>query len=80
LVILAGMLLARPMPALAQLAIISVQPSTVTGLTPVDLVITGADFSGAVVIVGTSGLSDQLRQLGAHRRVPAGIVQRVRSR
>jgi hypothetical protein len=56
LLILATMMLAKPMPALAQLAIISVQPSTVTGLTPVDLVITGTDFaSGAVVIVENFG-------------------------
>ena len=56
LVILAGLLLANPIPALAQLSIISVQPNTVTGLTPVELVITGTEFvDGAVVVVENFG-------------------------
>jgi hypothetical protein len=56
LVILAGLLLANPLPALAQLSIISVQPSTVTGLTPVELVVTGTDFvDGAVLVVENFG-------------------------
>jgi hypothetical protein len=56
LVILAGLLLANPLPALAQLSIISVQPNTVTGLTPVELVVTGTDFvDGAVLVVENFG-------------------------
>ena len=56
LVILAGLLLANPLPVLAQLSISGVQPGTVTGLAPVELVITGSDFiDGAVVVVENFG-------------------------
>jgi hypothetical protein len=44
------------MPAFAALGIISVQPNLVTGLTSVELVVTGTDFlDGAVVIVENFG-------------------------
>jgi hypothetical protein len=69
-------LLMQATPAFAQLGIVGVQPNTVTGLTPVELVVTGTEFAdGASVLIegfgalATTFVSDTvLRAL-----LPAGI-------
>lgn len=54
--LLISALLVQPLPVLAALGITRVQPNVVSGLSQVDLVVTGTDFEdGAVVIVENFG-------------------------
>lgn len=76
LILLLGTSLLPVTPAYAQLGIISVQPNTVSGLTPVDLVITGADFvEGASVVVEGFGALETtfVSNTVLRATLPAGI-------
>lgn len=73
-------LLRWPTPALAALEIISVQPSTVTSNTSVDLVVTGSDFvDGAVVILENFGAltTSYVSATVLRAQLPAGIAPGV---
>jgi hypothetical protein len=76
LTLLIGTSLLQTAPAFAQFGIVSVQPNTVSGLTPVDLVVTGTEFAdGASVVVegfgalATTFVSDTVLRA----TLPAGI-------